>query len=70
MMIHSIHILKGASSQGVVDSYVGVDKPRQVVQSSSDPLRLRYFSMDRIAVEPGTTITIINDDDVSHSILD
>jgi plastocyanin len=30
---------------------------------------LRYFSQDRISVEPGTTITIVNDDVVSHNIL-
>ena len=30
---------------------------------------MRYFSQDRIAVEPGTTIIIVNDDVVSHSIL-
>ncbi len=29
----------------------------------------RYFSDDRISVAPGTTITIVNDDVVSHSIL-
>lgn len=57
----SIHILKGASSQGVSDSYVGL--------TTSGSVRLGYFSDDRISIEPGTTITIINDDDVSHSIL-
>jgi len=30
---------------------------------------LRYFSQDRITVEPGTTITIVNGDVVSHSVL-
>jgi len=30
---------------------------------------LRFFSQDRISVEPGTSITIVNDDVVSHSIL-
>jgi len=30
---------------------------------------LRYFSQDRISVEPGTTITITNNDVVSHNIL-
>ena len=32
-------------------------------------LRLRYFSQDRISIEPGTTITIVNDDTVPHSVL-
>ncbi len=30
---------------------------------------MRYFSQDRFSVEPSTTITIVNDDVVSHSIL-
>ena len=68
----TIHIAKGSSSQGLLDSYIGAGSALdQAVstQSSSDSLRLRYFSMDRISVEPGTTITIVNDDLVSHSIL-
>ena len=54
----TIHILRGASSQGA-DSYVG---------NISGSYRLEYFSQDRIVVEPGTTITITNSDTVSHSI--
>ncbi len=68
----TIHILRGASSSGVADSYIELSSARDqaiATQSSSDPLRLRYFSTDRIAVEPETTITIVNDDVVSHSIL-
>lgn len=57
----SIHILKGASSQGGSDDYIEL--------TTSGSVRLGYFSDDRISVEPGTTITMINDDDVSHSIL-
>jgi len=55
----TIHILAGSSSQGVSSSYI----------ESGDPFRLRYFSQDRISVEPGTTITIVNDDVVSHSVI-
>ena len=68
----TIHIAKGSSSQGFFDSYIETNSATdQAVstQRSSDPLRLRYFSMDRISVEPGTTITIVNDDVVTHSIL-
>ena len=68
----TIHIARGSSSQGLLDSYIGTGSALDqalATQSSSDPLRLRYFSMDRISVEPGTTITIVNDDAVSHSIL-
>lgn len=56
----TIHILKGSSTQGVTSSYIE--------GSPSTSLRLGYFSQDRISVEPGTTITIVNDDVVSHSI--
>src|SRR3989344_3710136 len=53
----TIHILKGSSTQGGAAS------------ESTSSLNLRYFSQDRISIEPGTTITIVNDDVVSHSIL-
>lgn len=68
----TIHILRGASNPGVSESYVELSSAREesiATQSSSDQLRLRYFSADRIAVEPGTLITIVNNDVVSHSIL-
>ncbi len=58
----SIHILKDSSTQGIASD--GVPG-----QQSSDPLRLRFFSQDRISIEPGTTITIINNDIVSHNII-
>ncbi|WP_428325120.1 cupredoxin domain-containing protein [Nitrosopumilus sp.] len=61
----AIHILGGSSSQGLLDSYVDAGE----AQSTTDPTRLRYFSDDRISVEPGTTITIVNDDIVSHNII-
>ncbi len=54
----TIHILTGSSSQGG-SSYIGI----------SNPVILRYFSQDRISVEPGTTITIVNDDIVSHNVI-
>jgi plastocyanin len=38
-------------------------------QPSDGHLKLRYFSQDRIEVPPGSTITIVNDDLVSHSVL-
>ncbi len=61
----TLHILRGAALIGVTDSYIQSGE----TQNTLDPTRLGYFSNDRISVEPGTTITIINDDDVSHSIL-
>jgi len=67
----TIHILKGSSTQGI-GNYIDKGSIREQAvqtQSSADILRLRYFSQDRISVVPGTTITIVNDDIVSHSIL-
>lgn len=59
----TIHILKGSSTQGV-GTYIDVGAASESTNSN-----LRYFSQDRISIEPGTTITIVNDDVVSHSIL-
>lgn len=55
----TISILKGASSKDLGSSYIGVDPAA----------RLSYFSKDRISIEPGTTVTFVNNDVVSHSIL-
>src|SRR3989344_536379 len=60
----TIHILKGSSTQGV-GTYIDVGAALE----STSSLNLRYFSQDRISIEPGTTITIVNDDVVSHTIL-
>lgn len=68
----TLYILRGSSTQGVVSSYIEkstILEDAVKKQLASDPLRLRYFSQDRITVEPGTTITIVNDDVVSHSII-
>lgn len=68
----TIHIIEGSSSRGLVDNYIDANSIRDKAiktQNQNDPLRLRYFSDDRISVEPGTTIIIVNDDVVSHSIL-
>lgn len=67
----TIHITKGSSTQGI-GTYIdlaGIKQQASETQSSTDSLRLRYFSQDRISIKPGTTITIVNDDVVSHSIL-
>ena len=68
----TLHILRGSSSSGVADSYIESGDVRleaATTQNNADPLRLRYFSQDRISVEPGTTITIVNDDVVSHNVI-
>ncbi len=61
----TLRILPGASSVGVTGSYIEAGN----TQDTTDPSRLRYFSQDRISVEPGTSITIINDDVMSHSLV-
>jgi len=67
----TLYILRGSSSQGIVDSYIDAGSIRDqavVTQSSDEPLRLRYFSQDRISVEPGSSIIIVNNDVVSHTV--
>ncbi|MCV0393303.1 MAG: hypothetical protein K5790_08470 [Nitrosopumilus sp.] len=66
----TIHILKGAASKGTSNTYIGIGSAQtSSSQNISSPLRLGYFSHDRISVEPGSTIKIINDDSVSHKII-
>jgi len=60
-----VRILKGSSLVAGAQSYIDTG----TAQNTSDPSRLRYFSQDRISIEPGTTITIVNEDEVSHSII-
>jgi len=64
--ILNIRILPGSSTQGVASSYIPSGETKE---PRLDIGRLGYFSLDRITIEPGTTITLVNDDDVSHSIL-
>ena len=56
-----IHILKYSSIQGIPDDTVPGQK--------NSIARLGFFSHDRISVDPGATITIVNDDLVSHNII-
>jgi plastocyanin len=64
--ILTIHILPGSSSQGVASSYIPSGETKE---PRIDIGRLGYFSQDRITIEPGTTIRLVNDDNVTHSIL-
>ena len=61
-----IRILRGSSTQGVASSYIPSGETRE---PRLDGGRLGYFSKDRITIEPGTTITFVNEDAVSHSLL-
>jgi len=70
--VNTLYILRGSSSQGVADNYIDVGSVKEssiAVQNPNDSPKLRYFSQDRVSIEPGTTITIVNDDVVSHSII-
>lgn len=54
-----VHILKGSSDP---NSVTYTEKLGQAYTSFS------FYSKDRITTEPGTTITFVNDDVVSHSV--
>lgn len=55
-----IHIKKGsAASSTINDTIPGLNTANY----------LQFFSIDRISIHPGTTITIVNDDIVNHSII-
>jgi len=58
-----VHISAGASNPGLAASYI--DK----TISGASALRAGYFSLDRISIEPGTSITFTNDDDVTHRVV-
>ncbi len=55
----TIHIFKGASAQGVDNTIPG----------NTAAGNLRFFSIDRLSVHPGTVINIVNDDITNHSII-
>ena len=54
-----IRIIKGASAQGFGTNYIG----------SSLATTANYFSVDRLTIEPGSTVKITNDDTVAHTIV-
>jgi plastocyanin len=64
-----IRILSGSSSQGVASSYIESGIVRDPRITDGNPIRLGYFSEDRITIEPGTTVTFVNEDNVSHKII-
>jgi len=67
--ILQIRILPGSSTQGIASSYIESGKTRDPRLGDGNPIRLGYFSEDRITIEPGTAITLVNDDNVPHSIV-
>lgn len=56
----TLHILKGSSVLKTADD---------ITPGVNSEINLRFFSNDRISVKPGSIITIVNNDVVSHSIL-
>ena len=58
-----IRILPGSSDQGFDTNYID----KSVYTGIAD--RASYFTPERITVEPGDSITIVNDDSVSHTIV-
>ena len=56
----SISILKNSSTKGIGPN---------LVSGQHSSVSLRFFSHDRISIDPNSTITIINDDIVSHNII-
>lgn len=54
-----IHILRGSSTQKTDNTVPGFDASSY----------LRFFSIDRLTVQPNTTVTLVNDDIVQHSII-
>ena len=54
--ILTIQILPGSYNQGLVSSYI-----------ETNPSGFRYYSQDRITIEPGTSVIFVNKDSVSHS---
>jgi len=65
----TIRILLGSSTQGIASSYIETGELRESRLGGTGPIRAGYFSEDRITIEPGTTITLVNDDKASHSIV-
>jgi len=66
-----IHILPGSSNQGIASNYIEIgDIKRQIQAITGDAsARAGYFFPDRISIEPGTTVTFVNNDSTSHQIV-
>jgi plastocyanin len=56
-----VHILEGSSSPSTSTGYIGTLGGASGVAG--------YFSHDRLAIEPGTSVTFVNDDTTSHTIV-
>ncbi len=66
-----IHILLGSSNIGLASNYIEALGIRQEIIETrgSGNVILSYFFPNRLSIEPGTSITIVNDDVVEHTIV-
>ena len=80
-----LYILRGSTTPGVIPDRTPTDEfgtfqskvqgggdtlNQAIAQQAADGhLKLRYFSQDRLNLQPGTTITIVNDDIADHSVV-
>ena len=66
-----IHILPGSSNQAIASDYIEIGEINRQIQAitGDSSIRARYFFPDRISIEPGTTVTFVNDDSASHRIV-
>ena len=64
-------ILKGSSKQGVASSYIDVLEKRQeaIIERGASGSLLNYFSPARLTIEPGTSVTFVNEDTVPHRLV-
>ena len=66
-----ITILRGSSKVGLASDYIEALEIRQEIIKTrgSANVILSYFFPNRLSIEPGTSITIVNDDVVEHTIV-
>ncbi|HET6517097.1 MAG TPA: hypothetical protein VFG25_02635 [Nitrosopumilaceae archaeon] len=64
-------ILQGSSNRGIASSYIDVAEKQQdsIKDRGGSGLRLNYFSPTRLTIEPGTSVTFVNQDTVPHRIV-
>ncbi len=80
----TLYILKGSTNAGIKSDKITDEfgtfrsqaqgggetlEQARTQQSAEGHLKLRYFSEDRLHLEPGDTITIVNDDVADHSVV-
>lgn len=64
-------ILEGSSNKGIASSYIDATTKQQesIADRGGSGLRLNYFSPTRLTIEPGTSVTFVNQDTVPHRIV-